>query len=79
LQHPLTELPQKREIAAYCLDPNGLWSFEAVARLHTRGFQAQLTAAGSPECKAAGLPVEMVVRWLCVVIHLGGPVHERSR
>jgi len=38
LRHPLAELLQKREIAAYRRHPNCVLSFEAVARLRARGF-----------------------------------------
>jgi len=49
-----------REIVAYCRGPWCVMSFEAVARLRERGFNARRLEDGLPEWKAAGLAVEAV-------------------
>lgn len=54
----LTELPDAREIVAYCRGPWCVLSFEAVAALRERGLQTRRLEDGFPEWKAAGLPVE---------------------
>ena len=54
----LAELDPAQEIVAYC---RGTWcvlSFEAVARLRERGFNAWRLEAGYPEWRAAGRPCE---------------------
>ena len=56
LERRLAELPPDREIVAYC---RGAWcvlSFEAVAALRRRGYQARRLEDGFPEWKVAGLP-----------------------
>src|SRR6516165_4616466 len=56
LERRLAELPPDREIVAYC---RGAWcvlSFEAVAALRQRGYQARRLEDGFPEWKVAGLP-----------------------
>lgn len=58
LERRLHELPPEREVVAYC---RGAWcvlSFEAVARLREKGFQARRLEEGFPEWKLAALPVE---------------------
>lgn len=64
---PLPELEARaagfdagREIVAYCRGPWCVMSFEAVARLRQRGFNARRLEDGLPEWKAAGLAVEAV-------------------
>src|SRR6516225_10993110 len=57
LERRLAELPPDREIVAYC---RGAWcvlSFEAVAALRQRGYQARRLEDGFPEWKVAGLPI----------------------
>ena len=56
----LAELPDAREIVAYCRGPYCVLSFEAVAALRERGLQSRRLEDGFPEWKAAGLPVEAV-------------------
>jgi rhodanese-related sulfurtransferase len=51
LERRLRELPMDREIVAYCRGPYCVLSFEAVAALRVRGFNAR-------RLKAAGLPLE---------------------
>jgi rhodanese-related sulfurtransferase len=56
LERRLAELAPDREIVAYC---RGAWcvlSFEAVAALRRRGYQARRLEDGFPEWKVAGLP-----------------------
>jgi len=59
LEHRLAELPQDREVVAYCRGPYCILSFEAVAALRARGYAIFRLEDGYPEWKAAGLPVEM--------------------
>lgn len=58
LERRLGELPQGREIVAYCRGPYCVLSFEAVAALRVRGYPVRRLEDGYPEWKAAGLPVE---------------------
>jgi rhodanese-related sulfurtransferase/DNA-binding transcriptional ArsR family regulator len=58
LERRLGELPQDREVVAYCRGPWCVLSFEAVARLREAGFQARRLQDGLPEWRRAGLPVE---------------------
>jgi len=58
LRRQLSTLDRKTEIVAYCRGPYCVLSFEAVAQLRKRGFQARRLEDGLPEWKAAGLPVE---------------------
>lgn len=53
----LGELPRDQEIIAYCRGAYCVMSFEAVAALRERGFEARRLEDGYPEWKAAGLPV----------------------
>ena len=57
LERRLAELPADREIVAYCRGPWCVLSFEAVAALRQRGYQARRLEDGFPEWKVAGLPV----------------------
>jgi len=56
----LNELPDAREVVAYCRGPWCVLSFEAVAALRERGLQSRRLEDGFPEWKAAGLPIEAV-------------------
>jgi rhodanese-related sulfurtransferase len=58
LEKNLASLPPGREIIAYCRGPFCLLSFEAVARLRSKGLKARRLETGFPEWKVAGLPVE---------------------
>jgi rhodanese-related sulfurtransferase/DNA-binding transcriptional ArsR family regulator len=58
LERRLAELPQDREIVAYCRGPWCVLSFEAVSRLRQAGITARRLAEGLPEWRRAGLPVE---------------------
>jgi rhodanese-related sulfurtransferase/DNA-binding transcriptional ArsR family regulator len=58
LKKRLAELPEERDIVAYCRGPYCVLSFEAVALLRARGYSVHRLEDGFPEWKAAGLPVE---------------------
>lgn len=58
LERRLRELPADREIVAYCRGPYCVLSFEAVAALRARGFNARRLEDGLPEWKASGMPLE---------------------
>lgn len=58
LERRIAELPNDREIIAYCRGPYCILSFEAVAALRAHGYRIRRLADGYPEWKAAGLPVE---------------------
>jgi rhodanese-related sulfurtransferase len=57
LERRLAELDPDQEIVAYCRGAYCVLSYEAVARLRTRGFKARRMEDGYPEWRAAGLPV----------------------
>jgi ArsR family transcriptional regulator len=59
LEIRLAELARDHEIVAYCRGPWCILSFEAVASLRSRGFNARRLQDGMPEWRAAGLPVEI--------------------
>lgn len=54
----LDELPQDRQIVAYCRGPYCAFAPEAVALLRSRGLEARRLADGLPEWAADGLPTE---------------------
>lgn len=78
LQHRPAELPRKRQVVAYCWGTYRVLSFEALLELRARGFKVGRPEAGFPEWKAAGLPVEPVVRYLFSLLGLERSAHERS-
>jgi rhodanese-related sulfurtransferase/DNA-binding transcriptional ArsR family regulator len=53
----LSKLPRRAEIVAYCRGPYCVLSFEAVAALRAKGYNARRLEDGFPEWKAAGLPL----------------------
>ena len=57
MERRLVELPPDREVVAYCRGPWCVLSFEAVAALRQRGYQARRLEDGFPEWKVAGLPI----------------------
>lgn len=57
LESRLAELDPRQDIVAYCRGPYCVLSFEAVAALRARGFNARRLEDGLPEWSAAGLPV----------------------
>ena len=58
LERELAHLPRDRHVIAYCRGPYCVLSFEAVAALRAKGYDARRLEDGYPEWKAAGLPVE---------------------
>lgn len=61
LKRWLARLDRNTEIVAYCRGPYCVMSFEAVALLRARGFEARRLEDGFPEWRAAGLPVAVGV------------------
>ncbi len=59
LARRLSKLPKTLRIVAYCRGPYCVLSFEAVAALRARGYDARRLEDGYPEWKLAGLPVEV--------------------
>ncbi len=59
LEKRLAEIAQDQAIIAYCRGPYCVLSYEAVALLRARGFDAHRLEDGLPEWRAAGLPVEV--------------------
>ncbi len=59
LEARLGELPHTQEIIAYCRGPYCVFADEAVALLHTHGFQARRLAEGLPDWRVLGFPVEV--------------------
>lgn len=57
LKRRLAALDAGKEIIAYCRGPYCVLSFEAVAMLRAKGFDARRLEDGLPEWQAAGLPV----------------------
>ncbi len=58
LKNRLNEIPQDREVVAYCRGPYCVLSAEAMGILRDAGFKTVRLKEGLPEWKAAGLPVE---------------------
>lgn len=57
LKRRLAKLDKSKEVVAYCRGPYCVLSYEAVALLRSRGFNARRLEDGLPEWRAAGLPV----------------------
>lgn len=57
LETRLAELSASQEIVAYCRGAYCVLSYEAVAALRARGFNARRLEDGLPEWRAAGYPV----------------------
>ncbi len=58
LEARLLELPQDREIIAYCRGPYCLMADQAIAVLSSRGFRVRKIRDGVNEWLAAGMPLE---------------------
>lgn len=58
LEARLPELPQDKEIVAYCRGPYCVFADEAVMLLRTNGYNARRLEQGLPDWRALGLPVE---------------------
>jgi rhodanese-related sulfurtransferase len=54
----IDDLPDDREIVAYCRGPYCVYATEAVRLLRDEGFAARRLADGYPEWRRAGLPVD---------------------
>src|ERR671927_423563 len=59
LERRLQELPQDREVVAYCRGPYCVYADEAAQLLQQHGFRVRRLEEGFPEWRAAGLPVEV--------------------
>lgn len=57
LEARLGELPQDREIVAYCRGPYCVFADEAVSLLRAHGYLARRLEEGVPEWRRVGLPV----------------------
>jgi rhodanese-related sulfurtransferase/DNA-binding MarR family transcriptional regulator len=57
LEARLDELPQDREIVAYCRGPYCVFADEAVTLLRAHGYTARRLEEGVPEWRQRGLPV----------------------
>ena len=62
LEKHLGEIPEDREIVAYCRGPYCVLAVEAVRLLRQRGRKAVRLAEGYPEWRDAGFPVEVRAR-----------------
>jgi ArsR family transcriptional regulator len=60
LESLLDQLPEDRELCAYCRGPYCVLSHQAAERLRKLGFRVRRFEEGFPEWKAAGLPVQGV-------------------
>lgn len=58
LEEKIEQLPEDREIVAYCRGPYCALSKEAVEKLRREGFEATRLTEGVPDWKERGLPVE---------------------
>ena len=58
LEKRMKELPRRREVVAYCRGPYCLMSYDAVAALRKKGFNARRLQDGMPEWRLGGFPVE---------------------
>ena len=58
LEARLSEIPQDKEIVAYCRGPYCVFADEAVALLRANGYSARRLEQGLPDWRALGLPVE---------------------
>jgi len=58
LEERLSELPQDREVVAYCRGTFCVWSVESIQMLRKQGIEAHRLEDGLPEWRLAGLPTE---------------------
>lgn len=58
LEEHLDELPEDKEVVAYCRGPYCIYSDDAVRRLRAEGRKARRFAGGLPDWAAEGRPVE---------------------
>jgi rhodanese-related sulfurtransferase len=59
MQRRLRELPKDKDYVAYCRGPYCVYADRAVELLISKGRRARRLAAGFPEWKAAGMPVDV--------------------
>jgi rhodanese-related sulfurtransferase len=59
LRRRFSEIPNDREVIAYCRGRYCVYSLEAVEMLRRKGYRARRAEEGLPDWKAAGLPVEI--------------------
>jgi rhodanese-related sulfurtransferase/DNA-binding transcriptional ArsR family regulator len=59
LEATVGELPEDREIVAYCRGPYCVYADDAVRLLRARGLDARRLDIGFPEWRRAGLPVHL--------------------
>lgn len=59
LEDQLAELPDDREIVAYCRGPYCVYADEAVALMRRHGLDARRLDQGLPDWRAAGYPIEI--------------------
>ena len=57
LEERLGELPEDREIVAYCRGPYCVFSDQAIEKLRSRGFRARRLAGGLPDWESEDRPV----------------------
>jgi rhodanese-related sulfurtransferase len=62
IEERLAELPQDREIVAYCRGPYCVLAVQAVEVLRAKGFRAIRMEEGVPDWRARGLPVEVTTK-----------------
>lgn len=58
LERRLKAIPPSQRVVAYCRGPYCVFSYEAVALLRKRGYDARRLEDGFPEWQAARMPVE---------------------
>jgi rhodanese-related sulfurtransferase len=61
LEPVVSDLPQRKEIVAYCRGPYCVYADDAVRLLRERGLKARRLDVGYPEWRRAGLPTETAV------------------
>ncbi|MEW6729947.1 MAG: metalloregulator ArsR/SmtB family transcription factor [Acidobacteriota bacterium] len=61
LEKTLQELPNSREVIAYCRGRYCVMSHQAVELMRTKGISARRLEDGFPEWRAAGLPIEVAI------------------
>ncbi|MFK8027124.1 MAG: ArsR/SmtB family transcription factor [Gammaproteobacteria bacterium] len=57
IQNQLDQLPQDKEVIAYCRGPYCLLAFDAINLLRSQGYKARRLEDGFPEWKLNGLPI----------------------
>jgi DNA-binding transcriptional ArsR family regulator/rhodanese-related sulfurtransferase len=58
LERRLSELPQDREVVAYCRGPYCVLALQAVDLLRSRGYRARRLEVGLPDLRAGGMEIE---------------------